>query len=208
MKKLFLLVFLLTMASPAVGEPLSIVLIGPPGAGKGTQAKLLSAHYEIPHISTGAMLRDHIKRKTELGIRAKKFVDSGELVPDSVIAGMVKATLAEQQGGFILDGFPRNVSQSEFLDGVLRSGNHRLAVVQLVVPQDVVLSRLVNRGRKDDKPDVIKRRLSVFEEQTTPVIRYYQQSSRLREIDGDGTVEEVQTRIRSLLDRERAWVTP
>lgn len=184
-------------------------MIGPPGAGKGTQAKQLAAHYSIPHISTGAMLRDHIKRQTESGKRAQAYVKSGELVPNEVIVAMLRATLAEQKSGFILDGFPRSVAQAEILEDILADNGQRLTrVVQLRVPDEVVVSRLSKRGREDDKPEVIRNRLRVFNKQTAPVVGFYRQSGQLSAVDGNGTVAEVQARIRARLDQLTPWMLP
>lgn len=194
----------------AVGaEPVRLVMVGPPGAGKGTQAKQLAKHFGVSHISTGAMLRDHISRSTELGKRAKKFVDSGELVPNEIIVGMLEVTLASEDGGFILDGFPRTLDQAQILDEMTTKLDKKLsAVVHIAVPDDVVVERLLQRGRKDDSEDVIRRRLEIFSQDTTPIISHYQDQTLLVKVDGVGTIEEVQSRIREGLKTRSCCAQP
>ena len=201
------LLWVLLMVGVVSAEPFRLVFIGPPGAGKGTQAKMLSKHFDIPHISTGAMLRDHIKRQTPVGKRAEAFVSSGALVPDQLIVAMLRQTLAKESGGFILDGFPRNVEQAKILKEILHSQNQSLSrVVFLRVPDEVVIERLSKRGRKDDKPKVIKNRLNVFRQKTAPVINYYAELGNLLPVSGEGNIQEVQSRIRSRLQNSRTWM--
>lgn len=187
---------LLCLIGGAKADPLHLVMVGPPGAGKGTQAKQLSEHFQIPHISTGAMLREHIGRETELGLSAKRYVDSGELVPNEIIVAMLEQRLAEEKGGFILDGFPRSVEQAEILDNIMSSLSCKIdAAVCIQVPAEVVIERLVKRGREDDTPEIIRRRLEIYDEETAPVIDFYDKSRRLLKVDGTGSIEEVHNRI-------------
>ncbi len=170
-----------------------LIFLGAPGAGKGTQAQILAESAQIPHISTGDILRAEVKGQTELGLKAKSYMDKGELVPDSLILDMIRARLSQPDAisaGWILDGFPRNVSQAEFLDRLLAeiSQNYNLAI-NLDVPQDRLVERLLNRAtiqnRPDDTEDVIRRRLVVYDEQTLPLIDYYRQKGVYREVNGD-----------------------
>lgn len=200
-KQTILVLFLLGgVIVPAVGEPIRLVMFGPPGAGKGTQAKQLSAHYGVPHISVGAMLRDHIGKGSELGKKAKKYVEKGELVPDELMMGMLRETLQGASSGYILDGFPRSEEQAEILSKLLEELDQRLnAVIYLNVPDEVVLDRLLSRGREDDTREVIEKRLQVFNEVTRPVLDYYQGNNLLIRIDGVGSVDQVQQKIRVAL---------
>ena len=169
-----------------------LIFLGAPGAGKGTQAQILAESAGIPHISTGDILRAEVKGQTDLGLKAKSYMDKGELVPDSLILDMIRARLGQSDAsnGWILDGFPRNVSQAEFLDRLLAeiAQNYDLAI-NLDVPQDRLVERLLNRAtiqnRPDDTEDVIRRRLVVYDEQTMPLIDYYRQKSVYREVNGD-----------------------
>ena len=183
-------------------------MVGPPGAGKGTQATQLAEHFKIPHISTGAMLRDHISRSTELGLKAKAFVDSGELVPDHIIVGMLEETLRANGDGFILDGFPRTLAQAKILDQMVeRLGMPITGVVHIAVPDEVVVERLTGRGRRDDTEAVIRRRLEIFGEETTPILSHYRDQSMLLSVDGVGSIQEVQSRIRTALASHRHGAT-
>ena len=142
-----------------------LVLVGPPGAGKGTQAATLSGRLGVPHISTGDLFRAHVGEMTPLGKEAKRYLDSGELVPDSVTNEMVRERLAEPDAkdGFLLDGFPRNTKQADVLGQILAESDTSLdAVIQLHVPEDVVVGRLMARGRADDSEDVIRRRQQIY----------------------------------------------
>lgn len=204
--KSILLIFLST--THLLAEPVRLVMVGPPGAGKGTQATQLAEHFKIPHISTGAMLRDHISRSTELGLKAKAFVDSGELVPDHIIVGMLEETLRANGDGFILDGFPRTLAQAKILDQMVeRLGMPITGVVHIAVPDEVVVERLTGRGRKDDTEAVIRRRLEIFGEETTPILSHYRDQSMLLSVDGVGSIQEVQSRIRTALASHRHGAT-
>jgi adenylate kinase len=169
-----------------------VVLVGPPGAGKGTQAEILSGKLAVPHISTGELFRAHVEQATDLGREAKRYMDSGELVPDDVTNEMVHQRLAEKdaRAGFLLDGFPRTVAQADVLGACLREQSGKLdAVLQLDVPEQVVLDRLIERGRADDTEEVIHRRFEVYRNETAPLLEYY--SDRLITIDAVGSVDEV-----------------
>ncbi|OZM74893.1 adenylate kinase [Amycolatopsis antarctica] len=181
-----------------------LVLVGPPGAGKGTQAVALSERLSIPHISTGDLFRAHVGEQTPLGQEAKRYIDSGELVPDSVTNEMVRERLAEPdaKAGFLLDGFPRNTKQADVLGQMLVNAGTKLdAVIQLEVAEDVVVGRLLSRGRSDDKEDVIRRRQQVYRSETAPLLEYY--GGILIAVDGVGEVGEVSTRVLDAL-RDRS----
>jgi len=180
-----------------------LVLVGPPGAGKGTQAKALSEKLSIPHISTGDLFRAHAAERTPLGEEAKRYLDSGNLVPDTVTNEMVRERLAEgdTKDGFLLDGFPRNTKQAEVLGNMLAESGTKLdAVIQLEVPEDVVVGRLLSRGRDDDTEDVIRTRQQVYMSETAPLLEYYRDI--LITVDGVGDVDEVSSRVLTAL-RER-----
>ena len=173
-----------------------VLIVGPQGAGKGTQAALLSQNLNVPHISTGDIFRANVTAGTELGLLAKKFMDAGELVTDEVTSAMVKARLEESDadGGFLLDGFPRTVPQAEWLGGVLHENNHDLdAVLLLEAPDDVLMERMMARGRADDTAEAISRRLALYHSETTPLLEHY--AKILVAVDGVGPVEDVQQRI-------------
>ncbi len=177
-----------------------LILFGPPGAGKGTQAKLLEEKLNIPQLSTGDMFRNAIKNQTPLGVKVKAILDSGKLVSDEVVVEMVAETIAKPEfaNGYILDGFPRTVAQSEAFDNLLASRGEKVdAFVAIEVPDEELITRLVNRGqgREDDTPDKIKVRLKVYQNETFPVMEYYQKKGLFQNIDGLGTVEEIQERI-------------
>lgn len=184
-----------------------LLLIGAPGAGKGTQAEKLSAAYKIPAISTGDIFRHNVKNETELGKQAKAFMDRGEYVPDSLTNDLVRDRLsqADAKDGFLLDGYPRTAEQVVELDSILESAGTKLdVVVQLTADTDEVVRRLLNRaieqGRADDTEDVIRRRLEVYEEQTAPLTSVYAARGLLVTVDGLGEVEEVTGRILEALN--------
>jgi adenylate kinase len=183
-----------------------LLLIGPPGAGKGTQAARLAEAYGIPAISTGDIFRENVKNETELGREAKAFMDRGEYVPDSLTNALVRDRLSHEdaKNGFLLDGYPRTADQVAELDDILaEQGNSLTAVVQLVADTDEVVRRLLNRaieqGRADDTEDVIRHRMDVYAEQTAPLIDVYSSRNLVREVDGLGAVAEVTERILSAL---------
>lgn len=174
-----------------------LVLFGPPGAGKGTQAEQLKDSLGLIHLSTGDILREEVSNKTDLGIMAKKFMDAGELVTDDLIIGMIKNKIvSDSNQGFLLDGFPRTISQAQALDQMLLSNNLKVdKVVSLEVEDAVLIERLLSRGRSDDNEETIKNRLDVYKNQTLPIKKYYKSSDVLVEIKGDDTVEIVSENI-------------
>ncbi|MDQ7007008.1 MAG: adenylate kinase [Acidobacteriota bacterium] len=189
---------------------MNLLIFGPPGAGKGTQAARISAQREIPHISTGEMLRVAVGSGSELGLRVKKIIERGHLVSDEVMGELVAQRLAEKdaRGGFLLDGFPRTVAQVEILDQVLGNARRIDSVLMLDVPDRELVERLLRRatieGRKDDNRETIEERLRVYRARTEPVAGVYQKRGLLRTIDGTGSIEEVFARIEAVLDRTAA----
>ena len=179
-----------------------VLIVGPQGAGKGTQATLLAQNLQVPHISTGDIFRANATAGTDLGALAKKYMDAGELVPDEVTSAMVKARLEEPDvdGGFLLDGFPRTVPQAQWLGGVLHENEHDLdAVLLLDAPDDVLMERMLARGRADDTAEAISRRLALYHSETKPLLDYY--ANILVAVNGVGPVEEVQERALAALKR-------
>lgn len=208
---------------------MDLVLLGPPGSGKGTQAKVLAETFAIPHISTGDIFRKHLSRGTDLGQLAKRYMDEGTLVPDDVTEQMVSARLAESdaKAGFILDGFPRNLSQAEHFEAALgKMGRHLRAVIYLSVKREVLMARLTGRRvcpkcgatynvvsqppkrdgicdvcgsalvqRPDDSESTVARRLSVYEQETAPLVAFYDQRGLVRRFDGEEPVEVVTRHI-------------
>lgn len=179
-----------------------VILLGRPGAGKGTQAKLLAEDFGVPQISTGDLLRAAVEEKTPLGERAKAYMDQGLLVPDEVILGLIEERLARSdcQEGYILDGFPRNLAQAKALEGVLgRRGETLEGVLRLLVDEGEILQRMAGRGRSDDNPQTVRRRLEVYRQETAPLIEYYRGRGKMREVNGVGSIAEVFGRLRSAL---------
>ncbi|NBU57964.1 MAG: adenylate kinase [Actinobacteria bacterium] len=205
-----------------------LVLVGPPGAGKGTQAQFLAAHYSIPHISTGDIFRANLKASTPLGLKAKGFMDAGQLVPDEVTNEMVKDRLTHDDlaNGFLLDGFPRNTVQAEVLRAHLAEKQTPLdAVLELAIDNEIIIKRLSSRRtckdcgapaaanadkcsgcggelyqREDDKEEVIAKRLAVYQEQTAPIVNFYRTEGLLITISADGEVSEITERAITALN--------
>ena len=212
---------------------MNLILLGPPGAGKGTQAKLLVKQYGIPQVSTGDILRSAVKEQTPMGLKAKSCMDAGGLVPDAVVIDIIKDRLAKPDcsAGFILDGFPRTVGQANALNEVLADGGRKIEhVISIAVDKDELLQRITGRRtcrgcgkgyhltfdppqiadrcdecegelyqRDDDKEETMLNRLQVYEDQTLPLIEYYRSSSLLREVAGTGTMDEIQKKLRDIL---------
>jgi adenylate kinase len=177
-----------------------LVLVGPPGAGKGTQAARLAEELDVPHISTGDLFRANLEQSTPLGIEAKRYMDAGDLVPDSVTVEMVRDRLANDDAtkGFILDGFPRTLSQASALQELLTERGEELdAVVEFRVPENELVKRLLGRGRDDDTEDVIRNRQQVYRAETSPLLEFY--ADRLVSVDAMGSVEEITSRVLATL---------
>ena len=189
---------------------MKLIFLGPPGAGKGTQAARIEAAYEIPQLSTGDMLRAAVAAGTEIGLQAKDIMARGDLVPDGVVVGIISERIeaADCANGFILDGFPRNVSQARALDAVLvEKGIDIEAVIELVVDPEILIARILKRAqesadgpRDDDTEEALQHRLRVYEEQTAPVADFYAEKGILRTLDGMQEIDEVTRQIRSALD--------
>jgi len=179
-----------------------LILLGPPGVGKGTQAIRLKQFFDIIHLSTGEILRNEVASKSEIGKEAKTFMDEGKLVPDSVLLKMMEIRLssADCTSGYLLDGFPRTIPQAEGLDKILKKLNHQLsAVISLTADKDELLNRLVLRGkesgRSDDTPEVIEKRQIIYWEQTAPLLRYYSKSNTVHDVNGMGAIADITDRI-------------
>ena len=179
-----------------------LVLLGPPGSGKGTQAARLKDHLQVPHISTGDLLRAEVAAGSKLGLEAKEVMARGELVSDAILLGMLEDRFSrpDTANGFILDGYPRNLAQADALGELLeRIGQNFDAAVQLDVPTDLLVDRIAGRakaeGRADDSPESVRTRLKVYDDQTAPVIDFYRQKGQLTVIDGVGDLDDVFARI-------------
>jgi adenylate kinase len=190
-----------------------VVLLGPPGAGKGTQAQIIASQLSAPAISTGDIFRANVSGRTELGTKAKAYMDAGDLVPDEITVAMVKDRLADPdaKGGFLLDGFPRTIAQAEQLrESLAELGNGLDCVLELVVDEEELVRRLSSRRmlvdgewvqRSDDEPETVRHRLQVYREQTAPLSGFYEGEGLLARIDAMGTVEEVTERALQALGR-------
>lgn len=190
----------------------NLILFGPPGSGKGTQSDKLVEKYGLIHLSTGNLLREEIANKTPLGIEAKKFIDHGQLVPDEVVIGMVDSFFDKHKeaNGFLFDGFPRTVAQAQALDRLLQLKKTDIAVVvALEVTEAELISRLLNRGKTSGRSDdtdenVIKKRFTVYTNETTPVADYYKKARKFKSIPGEGSVDEINAALRQAIDKTMA----
>lgn len=183
-----------------------IIIFGPPGAGKGTQANLISEEYNIPHLSTGEIFRSAIKNETPLGKEVKSILDAGDLVPDEKVVALVEEELKNDKydDGYILDGFPRTVPQAEAFDNILNKKGKALdAFLQLEVPEEELIDRILSRGegRSDDTPEKIKNRLEVYRKETQPVLNHYKKQDVVKKIDGVGSIDEIFDRIKETLSK-------
>ena len=183
-----------------------LIFIGPPGVGKGTQAKRICDHFSIVHLSTGVILRDEISKNSPVGKSAKTFIDIGQLVPDDVLLKMMSGRLAQNDcnNGYCLDGFPRTITQAKGLERILTNLNQSLdAVVSIVADEEELINRLVLRGstsgRTDDTPEIIRQRLRVYRRQTEPLIEFYEQQNLIKAVEGVGKITEITERILNTL---------
>lgn len=188
---------------------LNLVLFGPPGAGKGTQAEYLIKNYHLDHLSTGDLLRGEIAGNTTLGLEAKKFMDKGELVPDSVVIGMIKNKLDSNRDskGFIFDGFPRTAEQAEALDNLLNSNQTPISgMLSLEVEEEELIDRLMKRGqisgRADDQDlNIIRNRIEVYHQKTSPLVNYYSHQNKHHSINGMGSIAEIAERLNETIQK-------
>lgn len=187
---------------------LNLILFGPPGSGKGTQAIKLAEAYDILHISTGDLFRSEMKNETELGLEAKSYMAKGKLVPDAVTIGMLRNKVESTRDvqGYIFDGFPRTINQAEALDSLLSSlGQDISGLIALEVDEQEIVDRLLLRGRDSGRADdrdesVIRKRLRVYEEETSPVFEYYDNQNKANKVNGMGTVGDIFSRLKELID--------
>jgi adenylate kinase len=185
-----------------------MILLGPPGAGKGTQATSLIERLDIPHVSTGDMLRAAVKAQTPVGQKAKAVMDAGELVGDDIVIGIAEERLSEDDAkkGFLLDGFPRTIAQADALEALLsKLGVELDCCLALTVDNDAIVERLLKRaeieGRADDNEETIRERMREYDSKTAPLLEFYKNRDRLVEVDGIGTIDEVEERIKQALDK-------
>ena len=177
-----------------------LLFVGPPGAGKGTQAERLAANHGLLHLSTGDLLRAEVKAGSDLGKEAEAVMNRGELVSDELVLAIVRSRLQNHSGGWLLDGFPRNLAQAEALDALLSELNQPLQSVLLMeLDDEELVQRLLARGRADDNEEVIRHRLSVYREQTAPLINHYEQRGQLKRVVSTGTIEAVAEQINAAL---------
>lgn len=183
---------------------MNLIILGAPGAGKGTQATRLKEKLDIPHISTGDMLREVAEAKTPLGLAAEKYMSAGKLLPDDLVVEMIEERLQKPdcQKGFLLDGFPRTTAQAEALEEMLAKHEQPIdAALMLEVPEGELLKRLLARKRADDKEETIRERLKVYGDQTAPVIGFYESRSRLKRVEGVGTMDEIFGRLMEVVSQ-------
>ena len=180
---------------------MQIILFGPPGCGKGTQASFISDVFSIPHLSTGDMLRSAVISKSEIGLKAKEIMEKGGLVSDEIVLSIVKERISnnDSKKGFILDGFPRTINQAEGLDLLLNQSKKIDFVLRIKVDQEDIIKRLIARGRSDDKPEIIKNRFKSYNSETQPLIPFYEERDILFNIDGMQEVEKVFADIKKVI---------
>lgn len=177
-----------------------VIILGAPGSGKGTQSAEIIQQFALQHLSTGDMLRAEIAAGSELGLAAKSVMDSGNLVSDDIILGMAGEQIKHSDKGMLFDGFPRTLAQAEGLDKLLDSLDSEIThVIQLEIDNEEIVGRMLARGRADDNEETIRNRLSVYENQTAPLIEYYRNQNKLTSVIGSGTVEEIFARIQKVL---------